>query len=81
MSSTYERTVQENLSSNPKLNNYWLGFTFLPAELQVTRGLSPKNLRVNLTLKKTHKNGQKNLLFFSSSRITVKCKNNSNESN
>jgi hypothetical protein len=46
------------------LNNYWLGFTFLPAELQVTRGLSPKNLRVNLTLKKHTKMGRK-IFFFS----------------
>jgi hypothetical protein len=65
MSSTYERTVQENLSSNPKLNNYWLGFTFLPAELQVTRGLSPKNRRVNLTLKKNTQKWAEKFFFFS----------------
>jgi hypothetical protein len=41
------------------------GFAFLPAELQVTRGLSPKNRRVNLTLKKKTQKWAEKYFFFS----------------
>jgi hypothetical protein len=36
-----ERIVQENLSSIPGGNNYWLGLTYLPAELWITGGALP----------------------------------------